>query len=110
MKIAKVYIAGPYTKPDPEANTYAMMKVWDELRSLGYFPFCPLWSHFQEMRHPRTWEDWMQFDLAWIDVCDCVLRIPGESVGADREIAHAKKECIPVYHSIEELQLSEPIR
>ena len=44
-------------------------------------------------------------DLEWVSCSDAVLRLPGESAGADREVQHAKSLNIPVYYSIEEAKL-----
>ena len=38
-------------------------------------------------------------DLAWIERCDALLRMPGESSGADREVEHARAHSVPVFHS-----------
>jgi hypothetical protein len=35
--------------------------------------------------------------------CDAVLRLPGESAGADQDVAIAQKRGIPVYFSMEEI-------
>jgi hypothetical protein len=35
--------------------------------------------------------------------CDAVLRLPGESTGADNDVRIAHERGIPVYHSIDEL-------
>jgi hypothetical protein len=35
--------------------------------------------------------------------CDCVLRLPGESSGADAEISLAQEHDIPVFYSIEDV-------
>lgn len=35
--------------------------------------------------------------------CDAVLRLPGESRGADQDVAIARERGIPVYSSIEEI-------
>jgi hypothetical protein len=35
--------------------------------------------------------------------CDAVLRLPGESRGADRDVAIARGRGIPVYHSLDEV-------
>jgi hypothetical protein len=35
--------------------------------------------------------------------CDAVLRLPGESQGADQDVAIAKRRGIPVYHSLTEV-------
>ena len=35
--------------------------------------------------------------------CDGVLRLPGDSNGADQDVAIARERGIPVWHSVEEL-------
>jgi hypothetical protein len=35
--------------------------------------------------------------------CDAVLRLPGESTGADQDVKIASERGIPVYHSLEEV-------
>jgi hypothetical protein len=35
--------------------------------------------------------------------CDAVLRLPGESTGADNDVRIARERGIPAYHSIDEL-------
>jgi hypothetical protein len=41
--------------------------------------------------------------LNFIPKCDCLLRLAGESEGADREVAFAKQRGIPVFYSITEV-------
>jgi len=50
-----------------------------------------------------TYDTWLDCDLPWVEVCDAVLRLPGESAGADRECNHARSKDIPVYDSVDEL-------
>jgi hypothetical protein len=40
--------------------------------------------------------------------CDAVLRLPGESRGADQDVAIARRRGIPVYSSLEEIPRAEP--
>jgi hypothetical protein len=98
----KVYIASPYTGNE-KAGVHAQMIAFDDLMNHGYTPFAPLLSHFQHQAFPRTYDEWIEYDLQWVRACDCVLRLEGESKGADMEVAFAKKHGIPVYYSIEEL-------
>jgi hypothetical protein len=104
MDKIKVYIASPYTKGDTAINVKRQLDCVDELMTLGYAPFAPLYSHFQHMAHPRPYTDWVEIDLIWVEACDVVLRLEGESSGADGEVAYAQKNNIPVVYSIEELQ------
>lgn len=102
-KKIKVYIASPYTIGDVAVNVKAQIDAADQLMNLGFAPFWPLCSHFQHMAHPRPYQDWIEIDLLWVEACDCLLRLPGESKGADGEVAHAIKIGKPVFYSIEEM-------
>jgi hypothetical protein len=104
MSRLKVYIAGPYTKGDVAVNVRAAMQAWAELHSAGYCPYCPHWSHFQHLLTPRPWRTWIEYDLEWIKICAAVVRLPGESKGADEECAAALALGIPVFHSVAELR------
>lgn len=98
-----IYLAGPYTLGDPAVNTGNMIKAYSELIDLGYYPLCPLFSHFSHMFDPKPYETWLEWDLAWLPKCDALLRLSGESKGADIEEAKARELGIPVFYSIEEL-------
>ncbi len=100
----KVYIASPYTKGDVAVNVKRQLDCVDELMNLGFAPFAPLYSHFQHMAHPRPYEDWVKIDLEWVKVCDCVLRLDGESNGADGEVEFAGANGIKVFYTIDELK------
>jgi nucleoside 2-deoxyribosyltransferase len=99
----KVYIASPYTLGDVAVNVKRQLDCADELMNNGFLPFAPLYSHFQHMAHPRPYQDWVKFDLQWVEVCDCVLRLSGESNGADGEVQYAKQLGKPVFYSMNEL-------
>jgi hypothetical protein len=53
------------------------------------------------MIHPRPYQDWIKFDLDWILKCDYLLRLDGESKGADDEVGFASEHNIPVFYQIE---------
>ena len=99
----KVFISSPYTIGDVALNVRIQLDVSDKLLSLGYIPYTPLLSHFQHMVNPRSYEDWLKLDFEWLKVCDCVLKLLGESKGADKETELAKQLGIPVFYSIQEL-------
>lgn len=99
----KVYIASPYTLGDVAVNVKDQIDCADELMNMGFVPFVPLLSHFQHMIHPRVYTDWIDIDMEWIPSCDCILRLPGESSGADGEVKEAEKLGIPVFYSVGEL-------
>ena len=104
-----VYVAGPYTTPDVAINMKNAMDAAAQLIEIGYTVVVPHLSHFLHMNNPQPYETWMRMDLEILEKCDAVLRIFGESPGADRETARAYELGIPVYRSIEELINTEPI-
>jgi hypothetical protein len=101
----RVYIASPYTLGDVAVNVKVQLDVADQLMTLGFSPYVPLLTHFQHIAHPRPYADWCRQDDAWIPCCDYLLRLPGESKGADREVELAASLGIPVFTSIDEIPL-----
>lgn len=108
MRRKRVYIAAPYSRPDPLGNTVHAMHVWDHLWVNGYAPFCPHWSHWQHLYKPRSYEEWLEYDNCFLPCCDAVLRLAGESAGADGEVALAESLGIPVYQSVADLFAGMP--
>jgi hypothetical protein len=102
-KMIKVYIASAYTKGDVAINVKAQMDAANILIEHGYVPFVPLYSHFQHMAHPQPYKTWLALDLEWVKVCDCMLRLPGASKGADKEVEYAKEIGMPIFHSMDSL-------
>jgi hypothetical protein len=75
------------------------------LARVGLLPFVPhLWHHWDKA-HPAPYETWIRRCLAMLTRCDAVLRLDGESPGADREVAAALAIGMPVYRSITALIL-----
>lgn len=99
-----IYIASPYTNyADKQEAVNVQIDTFAILSDLGYEPIAPLLSHYIDQRHPASYERWMEWCLAMVGVCDVVLRLPGASDGADREVAEAKRLGKPVVHSIDEI-------
>lgn len=92
-----VYIACPYTKGDVAVNVRNGARLFEYLANAGVMPFNPLLSHFQHMMYHRDYEWWLEWDLQFIRKCDAVVRLAGESEGADREVALAKKLGLPLF-------------
>lgn len=99
----KIYIASSYSLGDPEANVRLQIDAGEELIQAGFYPYLPLLSHYQHLIHPHSYETWVRLDNSWVASCDALLRLPGESKGADEEVALAFKLGIPVYYSVEDL-------
>ena len=111
MREICVYIASPYTNGWMPFNVKLQLKISDELMDLGYYPYVPLLSHFQEIYSSRSECEWMKLDFVFLKKCNAVLRLKSigkdgkeiPSKGADKEVALAIKEGIPLFYSIEEL-------
>jgi hypothetical protein len=100
----KIYVAGPYSKGDVTTNVRKAFEAANELANNGFAPFVPHYTHFWDILFPRSYEFWLQLDEQFLYCCDAVLRIPGESSGADKEVKAAENNSIPVFFSIESLK------
>jgi hypothetical protein len=91
LKPVYVYVAGPFSG-DEDGNANRAIDFAERIRAIdGIIPFVPHLSRAWDARHPgHDYEVWMRWCLAWVERCDAIVRIPGKSPGADREIAHAK--------------------
>lgn len=117
----KVFVSGPITKGNLGDNVNQAAAASMVLLKAGLSPFCPHLSVFfdgitsrDEMRL-RYWgqahhlpggtkvEDWYSMDEPWVRASDVLLRLPGESVGADLEVGWAREEGIPVFHTVEDV-------
>src|SRR5574340_777736 len=96
----RIYIAGPYSKGDVAENVRLACEAATRLAALGHTPFVPHLTHFWHMLFPHPYEFWLQQDAEWLKVCEAVLRLPGESSGADAEVKMAKELGLPVYLDI----------
>jgi hypothetical protein len=98
-----VYIASPYTQGDAALNLRASLMAADKLVSHNFVPYCPLLSHFWHFLSPKSYDVWMDMDLEWVRRCDCLLRLSGDSSGADAEVALAQELGKPVFYFIADL-------
>jgi Domain of unknown function (DUF4406) len=93
-----VYVAGPYTNPDPVENTNRTIHAVDALIERGLVtPVSPHLTLLWHLVKPRPLDFWYAYDLATLARCDAVYRLPGPSTGADREVEFAKANNIPVF-------------
>ena len=100
---AKIYVAGPYTKGDVEANVRRAITAANDLADLGYAPFLPHLTHYWHIQHYRPYDFWCDLDNQFLPHCDGLLRLSGESSGSDAEEALARSLGIPVFYTIAEL-------
>ena len=94
-----IYIAGPYTKGDMVGNIREAVDWMNALIVIGCTPICPHLSHLADLIEPRTHTEWLDYDAGLVVRCDAVVRIPGESVGADAEVELARAAGVKVFEA-----------
>lgn len=103
MRRTRVYVAGPLSRGDRLANVEAACVAGRELIERGYAPLVPHLSHHIDPVDALGHTMWLDVDMAWVAVADAVLRLPGESMGADQEVTFAWRHGIPVFFDMAEL-------
>lgn len=93
-----IYIAGPLTVGDQAINVRNAMDAGSKLLASGFVPFIPHLTWFWHLCNPEAYDDWIEMDLKWLLKCDALLRLPGESKGADIEVRFALDQGLLVYH------------
>ena len=112
-----ILIAGPYrsgTGDDPQrmaANLACLEEVALPLFRAGHVPVIGEWLALPLLRQAgsRAPGDAAYQEIAYpiahrlLRYCEAVLRLPGESKGADADVQRAGELGIPVYYGLEEL-------
>ncbi|HEY1119898.1 MAG TPA: DUF4406 domain-containing protein [Acidimicrobiales bacterium] len=91
-----VYVAGPITG-NPWGCVRQATDAFAWLRDAGCVPFLPQLSVLHEMVAPMSHDEWLAYNLDMLAHCDAIVRLPGGSPGADREVAHATALGLPVF-------------
>jgi hypothetical protein len=99
----RVYVAGPYSKGGGAHNVRLALEAGETLLRRGYAPYVPHLNHLWHLVFPHGYETWLWLDMEYLETCDALLRLPGESPGADREVERAKSLGIPVYYDLAKL-------
>jgi hypothetical protein len=109
-----ILIAGPYrsgTNGDPAAIAENLRRLEDAaapIYRLGHIPMIGEWVALPIARGVDADEapgvD-VLYDTArmLLQRCDAVLRLPGESTGADADVAIAHERGLPVYYRLEDI-------
>lgn len=110
MKSLKIYIAGPYSADTMEGklnNTNKAIDIGIQLYKKGHYPYIPHLTHWIDLRSKEinidlAWEDYIKWDLKWLDTCDALLYL-GKSKGADIELEYAIKKEKIIFYSVNEI-------
>jgi hypothetical protein len=113
-----ILIAGPYrsgTNDDPELMASNLKRLeeaaWPIFRA-GHIPMIGEWVALPVLSSAGAAQgpldplaEQVMYPTAerLLQHCDAVLRLPGESTGADQDVAIANSRGIPVYHALNEV-------
>jgi hypothetical protein len=95
-----IYVAGPYSAKSPEQiedNVRRAIDLGEELLKFGVVPFIPHLTHFWDKYSSKTHDEWLTIDLVVLEKCDGLIRLPGNSVGADIEVEFCRQKEIPFF-------------
>lgn len=110
----RIYIAGPLMNGHTTSaevgyeNAKKVFTIAEQLMQKGWSPYIPhlsiyMWDHIKQTQHRDIpWEEWMQLDSAFINVCQAIFFV-GHSKGADRELKYAIDHDLKVYVNIDEV-------
>jgi len=110
-----ILIAGPYrsgTNGDPvliAQNLERLERAAAPIHRLGHVPMIGEWVALPILRgisEPEASTDGdVMYETAYrlLQHCDAVLRLPGESTGADKDVEIALERGLPVYRTLDEI-------
>ncbi|MFH9414749.1 DUF4406 domain-containing protein [Streptomyces rochei] len=115
-KRMRILIAGPY-RSGTDGDTRAMAANLARLEAAawpvfaaGHLPVIGEWIALPVLRSAGAgptdaMADQVLYPTAQrlLARCDAVLRLPGESVGADQDVALARRRGLPVYHDVAQI-------
>jgi hypothetical protein len=111
-----ILIAGPYrsgTNGDPQAMTANLARLEAAARPVfaaGHLPVIGEWTALPVLSSagagptdPLADEVLYPTAERLLARCDALLRLPGESAGADGDVVTARRRGLPVYHDVTEI-------
>ncbi|WP_328723794.1 DUF4406 domain-containing protein [Streptomyces sp. NBC_00247] len=120
-KLMLILIAGPYrsgTDGDPQAmadNLRSLERAAWPVFAAGHVPVIGEWVALPVLRSAGAGPtdplaDEVLYPVAdrLLAHCDAVLRLPGESAGADQDVATARRRGLPVYFEASEIPRRTP--
>jgi hypothetical protein len=116
-----ILIAGPYrsgTGGDPEAMAANLARLeaaaWPVFAT-GHLPVIGEWIALPVLSSagagptdPLAEQVLYPTAQRLLAHCDAVLRLPGDSAGADQDVATARDRGLPVYHTVDEIPRRVP--
>jgi len=109
----RIYVAGKYSDDnvlDVLKNIGRGQSMCSRLHALGYSPYCPWHNKTYVIDNPEAEYTVQQFYdscMVWLEVSDAVLVLPGweESTGTIDEICRAAALDVPIFYSLDEMDV-----
>ncbi len=115
-----ILIAGPYrsgTNDDPDLMAANLARLEDAAWPLfraGHIPMIGEWVALPVLRSAgvNSLDDPLVAEVMYptaerlLQHCDAVLRLPGDSKGADQDVAIARQRGLPVYSELAEIPVA----
>lgn len=93
----RIYLACPITVGDQKENYHNAMKASRDLLMLGCAVFNPATFMLQPWAYEIPHDQWMRTSKDWLMQAEALIRLPGESKGADQEVRWAEELGIPIH-------------
>lgn len=111
----RIFVSGPFGDHLPDYLIAAHVAQADQaardLKVAGHIPFCPhTMTNGWQKDERLAGTDWPAMDMTFIEHwAEGVLRLPGDSLGSDREVAYAHALGKPVYHRIADIPMESEL-
>lgn len=104
MRDKRVYIAAPYTKPDPAINTRNAIAAGERVlqETTDWLPFVPHLFHLWHLIHPHPYNFWMDMDHNWLKACHAIVMVGDMSEGVKEDLNKASDMALPVFLTLDE--------
>lgn len=107
----RIYIAGPlnHGSEQEKENISKALSMAQRLIIKGHTPFVPhLYAHLADEYPILDEKTMLALVMSFLPVCDAVLRLPGTSPGADKEVQRALALKMPVFYNFDEVPKGTP--
>ena len=98
-----IYVAGPYTGGDPVINVRNACLAGEALVAKGHTPVVPHLFHLWHLCSPHDYEYWLSLDRGLLGLCDALVRLPGVSPGAHREVEWAMGLGLSIFLGVDDV-------
>lgn len=107
MNTYKLYLSGPISnggtlsQGQQWCNAIQAMAIATDLSKGGIWVHVPHLTVLFDLMGGRSWEEWLGHDYPLVGLCDGILRLPGESKGANLEVKWAREAGKDIFYNVD---------